>query len=83
MLNFLLELFKSWRRSAYAPNTDSLRRQIRGVGASLLLLILLHVTAMAVIERLSLADAAWLTMTTITTVPARADRRATATARIR
>ncbi len=68
MFAFLIDWFKSWRRSAYAPNTASLRKQIRGVGFSLLLLVLLHVTAMSFLEGLSLPDAAWLTLTTITTV---------------
>ncbi len=68
MFAILLDWFKSWRRSPYALNTDGLRRQIRNVAISLLLLILLHVTAMAVLEGLQPLDAFWLTATTITTV---------------
>ena len=68
MITLLLDWFKSWRRSVYALNTDGLRRQIRNVAMSLLLLILLHVTAMSVLEELPPMDAFWLTATTITTV---------------
>ena len=53
----------------YAANaSEAIRRRLGRVVAAFLLVFAIHVAAMMVAEGYSLADAAWLTMTTATTV---------------